>query len=303
MRPAKKSPVNTKSVKTASANPTTVSAILARIDQLYPSFGAASQRIADFIRQFPREVVHMTVSELAEQVGTSTGTVVNFCQTLGTKGFQQLKIVLAQELVTPVQMIHEDLEPSDDVATVVAKIFSANAQTLHDTETILDKHALEQAVDAIRKARRVEIYGVGSSAPIAEDAHYRMLRIGLDARVVIDPHIQVVSASLCDSSVTTLTISHSGSTLETVTATRIAKEAGARTICITNFGRSPIQEFSDIVLSTMARETQFRTEAMTSRLAQLAIVDTLIACLALADYKRSVKTIRHTLDVLSLKRY
>ncbi len=92
---------------------------------------------------------------------------------------------------------------------------------------------------------------------------------------------------------TTLTISHSGSTLETVTATRVAKEAGARTICITNFGRSPIQEFSDIVLSTMARETQFRTEAMTSRLAQLAIVDTLIACLALADYKHAVKTIRH----------
>jgi DNA-binding MurR/RpiR family transcriptional regulator len=103
--------------------------------------------------------------------------------------------------------------------------------------------------------------------------------------------------------VATLTISHSGSTHETVTATRLAKEAGARTICLTNFGRSPIQAFADIVLFTMARETKFRTEAMTSRLAQLAIIDVLIACLALSDYEKSVETIRHTFDVLSLKRY
>jgi RpiR family carbohydrate utilization transcriptional regulator len=303
MRPAKKSSVKTRAAKSTSAKPTTVSAILSRIKQLYPSFGSASRRIADFVRQSPQEVVHMTVSELAERVGTSEGSIVGFCKTLGATGFQQLKIVLAQELVTPVQMIHEDLEPGDSAATVIAKIFSSNVQTLHDTEVTLDARALEQAVEAIRGAKRIELYGVGSAASIAEDAHYRMLRIGLNARVVVDPHIQVVSASLCDPSVTTLTISHSGSTHETVTATRLAKEAGARTICITNFGRSPLHAFSDIVLSTMARETKFRTEAMTSRLAQLAIIDTLIACLALADYERSVRTIRHTFDVLSLKRY
>ncbi|WP_454743220.1 hypothetical protein [Cupriavidus necator] len=42
---------------------------------------------------------------------------------------------------------------------------------------------------------------------------------------------------------------------------------------------------------------------MTSRLAQLAIIDVLIACLSLADYERAVKTIRDTFETLSLKRY
>ncbi|HTH60649.1 MAG TPA: MurR/RpiR family transcriptional regulator [Paraburkholderia sp.] len=307
MQPAKKD-----LAKTASETPSplsspageiTVSAILARIEQLYPGYGATSRRIADFIRERPQEVVHMSVSDVADRVGAAEGTVVGFCKSLGATGFQQLKIVLAQEIVQPVQLIHEDLHPEDSAATVVAKIFSSNVQTLRDTESTLDVHALEQAVAAIRGAKRVEIYGVGSAASIADDAHYRMLRIGLDARSVTDPHIQVISASRCDPSVATLTISHSGSTHETVTATRLAKEAGARTICITNFGRSPIQAFADIVLTTMARETRFRTEAMTSRLAQLAIVDVLIACLALADYERSVDVLRQTFDVLSLKRY
>ena len=84
---------------------------------------------------------------------------------------------------------------------------------------------------------------------------------------------------------------------------RLAKEAGATTICITNFGKSPLLAYADIVLHTMARETKFRTEAMTSRIAQLALIDALIACLALATYDRAVDTIGKTFEVLSTKRF
>ena len=82
-----------------------------------------------------------------------------------------------------------------------------------------------------------------------------------------------------------------------------AKEAGARTICITNVGRSPIEAHADVVLHTAARETKFRTEAMTSRIAELAIVDALNACIALATYDRSIETMQRTFEVLSMKRF
>lgn len=303
--PAKKKLPGKAAPGKAAPNPqqATLSAIVARIDSIRDTLGVTGQRIADFIAGHPEEVVHMSVSEVAERTGASEGSVVGLCKTLGATGFQQLKIVLAQEIVQPVQMIHEDLEPKDDAAAVVRKIFQSNVQTLHDTQSTLDVAALQRAVHILKKAKRIEIYGIGSAATIAEDAHYRMLRIGLNAKAVVDSHVQVISAALTGPDVAVLTISHSGSTYETVTATRLAKEAGAHTICITNFGKSPIQAFSDVVLLTMARETHFRTEAMTSRLAQLAIIDVLIACLALTDYDRAVKTIRHTFDVLSLKRY
>ena len=245
----------------------------------------------------------MSVSEVAERTGSSEGSIVGLCKNLGATGFQQIKIALAQEIVQPVQFIHEDLEPGDRAATVIRKIFQSNVRTLHDTQAALDAAALERAVHLLRQAERIEIYGIGSSATIAEDAHYRMLRIGLNAKVVVDSHIQAISASLTTPRVAVLTISHSGSTHETVTATRLAKEAGASTICITNLGKSPIQAYADVLLYTMARETHFRTEAMTSRLAQLAIIDVLIACLALSDYDNAVQTLRETFDVLSLKRY
>lgn len=276
---------------------------LGRIRIAHSTMAKGAQRIADFILDRPEDVVGMSVTELSEATEVSEGSIINFCRGIGLSGFQQLKLSLAQEIVQPVQFIHEDLLREDDLETVSRKVFHSGMQALRDTLSVLDTGALEAAVEAVRKAKRVEIYGIGSSAPIAEDAQYRMLRIGLDVRAVTDSHIQAISASRCDPDVATLTISHSGATHETVTATRLAREAGATTIVITNFARSPIRAYADIVLTTMARETRFRTEAITSRIAQLCVVDALIAGLALADYDRATDILKKTFDVLSIKRF
>lgn len=283
-------------------NPPQLGGMLERIAAVRSNLPPAAARIADFITQNAADVVHMSVTEVAEGAGASEGSVVALCQTLGARGFQQLKIALARDLVQPVQFIHEDLTPSDDTGIVIEKIFKSNLQALSDTMNVLDVTAMSRAAQLILKAERVEVYGIGSAAPIAEDANYRLLRIGIQSKAVLDSHVQAISASLTSPRVTTLTISHSGSTHETFTATKLAKEAGASTICITNFGKSPIQSYADVVLYTVAKETGFRTEAMTSRIAQLSIVDALIACIALGNYETAVRTIAKTFDVLSAKR-
>lgn len=276
---------------------------MARIRAALPQMSRTGTQIAELVMARPRDVVGMSITELAESAGVSEGSVINFSRAIGLSGFQQLKLSLAQETVQPIQFIHEDLDKSDPPATVCRKVFHSGIQALSDTLSVLDPAAMAKAVDTIRNARRVEIYGIGSSAPVAEDAHYRMLRIGLDARVVIDSHVQAISASRCTPDVAVLTISHSGATNETISSTRLAREAGARTIVITNFGRSPIQAYAEVVLFTMARETRFRTEAMTSRIAQLCVIDALISSLALADYERSTAALQETFDVLSIKRF
>lgn len=276
---------------------------LTRIRVAYPTMAKGAQRIADFILAQPSDIVGMSVTELSDATDVSEGSVINFCRAIGLSGFQQMKLSLAQELVQPVQYIQEDLARDDDVDAVRRKIFHSGIQALRDTMSVLEPEALTAARDILRTARRIEVYGIGSSAPIAEDAHYRMLRIGLDVRVVVDSHIQAISASRCSPDVAVLTISHSGATHETVVATRLAREAGAKTVVITNYARSPIQSVADVVLFTMARETKFRTEAMASRIAQLCVVDALIAALAMADYERSTEALRQTFDVLSMKRF
>jgi DNA-binding MurR/RpiR family transcriptional regulator len=278
-------------------------AALERLRALRPQLPPAAARIADVVLNRPDAVVHMSVTEVAEQAGTSDGSVIALCRQIGARGFQHLKIELARDLTRPVQGIHEDLEPGDDAAAVMQKVFESGRQALADTLAVLDPLALARAAGLLRAARRVDIYGIGSAAPVAEDAHIRLLRIGIEARLAVDSHLQVVSAVQAGPDVAVLTISHSGSTIETVTATRLAREAGARTVVVTNLGRSPIVAHAEVVLHTAARETRYRTEAMTSRIAQLAVVDALVACIALAGGSEATERLRRTSEALALKRY
>ncbi|MBR0641255.1 MurR/RpiR family transcriptional regulator [Plastoroseomonas hellenica] len=278
-------------------------AAIERLRALRPGLPPAAARIADVVLHQQAEVVHMSVTEVAERAGASEGSVVALCRQIGARGFQHLKIELARALTRPVQAIHEDLEPEDAPVIVMRKVFAAGMQALQDTLAVLDPEALARAASLLRAARRIEVYGIGSAAPVAEDAHMRLLRIGLDVRLAVDSHVQAISAAQASPEVATLTISHSGSTVETITATRLAREAGARTVVITNLGRSPLQAHADVVLHTAARETRFRTEAMTSRIAQLAAVDALISCMALAGGADAVAALRRTSEVLALKRY
>lgn len=274
-----------------------------RLRALRPALSPVAARIAEVLLSAPEEIVHMSVTEVAERAGASEGSVIGLCRQLGLRGFQHLKIALARDLVRPVQAIQEDLDAGDDTATVVRKVFGAAAQALSDTLAVLDPRAIAQAVGLLSAAARIEVFGIGSAAPVAEDAHIRLLRIGLASRLSLDSHVMAIAAAQTGPEVAVLTISHSGSTLETVTATRLAREAGARTVVVTNVGRSPITAFAEVVLHTAARETRYRTEAQTSRIAQLAVVDALVAALALARGEAALAALRRTFDVLSLKRY
>lgn len=277
--------------------------VLTLMRHLQSTLPPTARRIAAYIDANAGEVIRMSITELADQTGASEGSIVGLCQRLGSKGFQELKINLARDLVEPVRMIQEDLHETDDFDTVKDRVFAAHSASLAETRRQLSFDGLKRAVEIIRKARRIEIYGIGSSAPVAEDLSYRLLQLGFDAKVLTDSHIQAVSAAMTDASVAVVTISHSGSTVETVMATRLAQESGARTIGITRLGKSPLERYCDVVLGTIANETRYRPEAMSSRVAQLAIVDTLVSCCALVDARRSVDRLQLSARVLSSKRF
>ncbi len=280
-----------------------VNGILFRIRELQNELPPKARQIAELVIARPEPFIHMSITEVAEACGVSEGTIVSFCRRVGVRGFQELKIMLARDLIEPVRLIQEDLHRGDDPATVTDHIFAAHAASLQETRRLLSMDALAQAATLLRQARRVEIYGIGSSAPIAQDLSYRLLQLGLAANAIVDSHVQAVSAGMTGPDVATVTVSHSGSTVETVLATGLAQAAGARTIGITRLGKSPLAAHCEVLLYTVANETRYRPEAMSSRVAQLAIIDTLVSCCALTDTERSVDRLQHAARILSEKRY
>lgn len=287
----------------AGISPQPTLGLLERLGAIRNALPSASQQVADYILSRPDLVVRQSITEVAEVAGVSDGTVVRLCKLLGVKGFQDLKVSLAHAVIEPVKFIHEDVRPGDDIAMVIQKVIRSDIQALEATLKVVDPAAMARAVEIILNAERVEFYGIGSAAPVAVDAYYRLLRIGIPCAVTTDSHMQAVNAAFAHANIAVITISHSGSTRETVDATRLAKEAGAKTVCITGYGKSPLQAYADVVLHTVATETMFRTDAMTSRIAQLSLVDALYVCVAMANMERALDNLTRTADVLALKRF
>jgi len=272
---------------------------LARLKAAADTLPPTARRIAQAIIDASEAVPTMSLADLAHRALASEGSVVQLCQQIGLSGFQELKIALARETAGPRQILHEDIVEGDDVEAAVVKIIDSDILALEETRKVLDTRAIARAVDLIVAAKRVEIYGIGTAAPIAMDAAYRLLRLGVPVSPVTDSHVQAVSAGLSGPGVVTITITHSGRTIETLTATRLAKEAGANTIVVTNYGKSPILEFAEVTLFTAARETRYRMEAMSSRIAQLAVVDVLYACVALRRWHQSLATIARAHEIVA----
>jgi RpiR family carbohydrate utilization transcriptional regulator len=290
-------------MKGVRVDPVKVPGSFVRLQGAYSGLRAAEQRVADFILKAPDELIYLTVTELAERTHTSESTVVRLCQKIGYKGYQEFKIVLARDLVEETTEIYAAIEAGDDLATVKTKVFQANAQALRDTIEVLDDGELQRAVDALANARRVEIYGVGGSAPLALDAYHKFLKLGLQSISLSDGDLMAMSSSLLGPEDVALGISHTGASRDVTDALGRAKTHGATTVCITHRPSSPITKVSDVVLVTAAQQTAFRSDASSSRIAQLTIVDTLYVGVANKHHERSLEMIGRTREATVAKRY
>jgi DNA-binding MurR/RpiR family transcriptional regulator len=290
-------------MKEARVDPVNVPGSFVRLQGAYGSLRAAEQRVADFVLAHPDELIYLTVTELAERTNTSESTVVRLCQKVGYKGYQEFKIVLARDLVEPATEIYAAIEAGDDLRTVKTKVFQANAQALRDTIEVLDDEELQRAVDALAGARRVEIYGVGGSSPLAQDAYHKFLKLGLSVVALSDGDLMAMSSSLLGSDDVALGISHTGASRDVTDALARACSHGARTICLTHRSGSPITKVADVTLVTAAQQTAFRSDASSSRIAQLTIIDTLYVGVAHKNHERSLNMIERTREATASKRY
>src|SRR5262245_24784504 len=280
--------------------------ILVTIRALLPDLAPVEQRVAQPVVKDPFGTAMQSISELARSCDTSGTTVVRFCRALGLRGYPELRIALAASAANAranaVAEPSHDILPGDEPATIARKIGHADARAVTDTVSNLDIGTLVDVVEVLADARRIDIYGVGASGYVALDLQQKLQRIGKPAFAWPDPHMAITSAALLGPADAAVALSHTGTTVDTIDALREAASDGAATVAITNFPRSPITMPARFVLATAARETAFRAGAMTSRIAQLTVVDCLFVVLAQHDLPTSREALERTFEAAQAKR-
>lgn len=276
---------------------------LSLISDALPKLKGSAQQVAQFVLDAPQETINLTITELASRAGVSEASISRFVRSLGYEGFHALKIRLAEDIVSPMLIAHEDMLPEDAPATAVQKAMTAGLRSLEDTVRILEMPVLEAAIKALCNARQIELFASGNSIPIAMDFNFRLTKIGLRSRFSVDPTVQEMYASLTSPEDVAVGISHTGSSKDTVYALELAKQRGARTLCITNHSDSPLTRYSEFCLFTATRVSHFREERMASNLATLALTEALYVGICVERSDASAQAVSQTLRATGHRKY
>ena len=257
--------------------------VLKLLEAKLTSMTEADRQIAQFILDDPEKMLGLSSSALAKQIGRSQSSVVKFSQKQGYQGYQQLKLAVnrakAQEWHTPPGVIHGSIDASDSYMTILQKMIGSKLLSMRETMAANPEAIIDATLDALVKARRVQLAGVGASSLVARDFSYKLLKIGRTVLLDNDSHIQISSASTLNHQDLLIALSYTGSSLEILRVAELARERGATIVSITGLQPNPLVALADIRLYTVADEERVRSSAITSRDAQLMLIDMLFILL------------------------
>lgn len=272
------------------------SALKFKIRSLIPELSRSEAAVAEYILNHSDNVIDLSVSALADLCGVSEPTVIRACRTIGFSGYQALKIALIKSAENVIEFNGEEVTAEDDMRRSVQKVFGAANDAINLTRDSLDIAAMEKAAELLLNAKRILIFGVGGSAAVAADVQHKFLRLGFNAQALSDLNMQAISAAYAGEGDVVFAISHSGSSKVVVDNASLAAKNGAKVISLSSIGKSPLTEVADVSLFTAANETRYRIVAISSRIAELTIIDALYSYMAFRTGKSENLTIEKAIE-------
>ncbi len=267
---------------------------LSLVNDALPRLTGSAKKIARYILAKPRESINLTITELGKEVGTSEASIVRFAQFLGFSGFQAFRIALAEDLVSPLQLVHEQIDDDDGIAAIAQKVFTAGMRSLEDTAQLIDADTVARVVAAMSDAKQIYIFASGNSIPLAMDFRFRLTKIGMLCRFTVESTLQEMSAALATKDDVAVGISQTGSSKDTNHCIELARNAGAMTISLTSHSQSPLARLSDICLVTASRQGAFRENEMASSLATMTLIEAIYVGICVYRRDASIEAARRT---------
>jgi len=239
-----------------------------------PSMRKSEAKVANLVLQNPLAMVEKRIVDIAEDADVSEPTVVRFCRAVGCKGFQDFKLSLAQQLAASPSFGQIAVKDSDSTKELSQKVFDSTVDSLLKVRDNLNLKNIDRAIRKLNEAKRVEFYGFGASAAVAADAQHKFFRLRINSVCYSDPHLQNMSASSLGKDDVVIAISQSGKTQALIDSIKLVQKQGGIVIGIAP-SFSPVANQSDIPLEIDAEEEFQIFTPLSSRIAQLTIIDTL----------------------------
>ncbi|WP_285767347.1 MurR/RpiR family transcriptional regulator [Peribacillus sp. SI8-4] len=259
-------------------------------------FTKTEEELANYILQHPEEMSQLTISQIAKKLHISPATITRFCQKLSFSGFNQFKHELKRFVDlrnTPKHM--KDLKQVD----YFAKLYQDHMNIIDHTFHITSYEDIQKAVSFLTKAKKIHVYGIGSSGIAAHEFKSKFFRIGLFVEAITDPHQAMMDAALSNPESVVIGISISGATKEVIRAVKIAKKQGSHILVFTGDKHSELSQLSDLTLLVTSKNSMHMGQNISPLLPLLLLFDLLYTELVSKDYKNRISIREKTLQVLT----
>jgi len=257
----------------------------------------SARKLIDYILIDPTAVVSMSIATLAGKVGVSEPTVNRFCTGLGLRGYPDFKLTLAGDIARSRPSVTRDVKADDSTSHIVAKIFESTQASLSATQNEIDIATIERAAEVMQSARSIVLCGLGASSSVALDAQHKLLRYNIPVIAHTDMINQRITAASLSTQDCLICISYTGKTIAMVEVAKLGKQAGATVIGITA-PASALAKQCDLVLGVSSDENTELYTPMTSRIAQLVLIDVLATRMAINQgdkFSHSLQRVKQSL--------
>ena len=254
--------------------------ILSILQARVPTFSKGQRLIAKYIMEFYDKAAFMTANRLGKTVGVSESTVVRFAVELGYEGYPQMQKAM-QEMVlnrlTSVQRIEVANDRIGD-QDVVSLVLQSDIDKLRQTGETVDRHAFQNAVEAILQAKQIYILGVRSAAPLANFLGYYLNYMFSNVHIITTSGIsemfeRIVGVTQED---VVFAISFPRYSTSTLSGAQYCRSTGATVIGLTDTELSPLGQNADHVLVAKSDMVSL----VDSLVAPLSVINALVVAIA-----------------------
>ncbi len=272
-----------------------------KVKSIFDQLSNAERSAAQYFLNNANSIFDKPIAVLAKESQTTQAAWVRFCKSLGFKGLKELKKSFFVQIQMPASenthenyTVYSDINGYKSVEEISTNVMQSGICAITDTVKLIDSATMEKAAKAIMKAHSVKLFGVSASALVAEDFYYKLLRIGKNACFSKDSHVQLTYAANISPADAAVIISHSGATAEIIEILDTVKKRGAVGIAVTRFSKKNYLNNADIILYSSAPEIYRRSGAMSSRIAQLTVIDVLFSTIAHQNYRAIEKNLEQS---------
>lgn len=259
------------------------------------------KEISIYILNNMKEILSLTSSEMADNIGVSQSSIIKFIKKLGFNKFGEFKIQVTKELENAKQnkdKIHNEIYLDDSLEDLSAKVFNETVKAMEDTLKTIDHKYFENVIDVIRQSHKILLIGSGMSSIVAKDLEIKLIKIRIDALHYESSHMQLMKLATMDEQDLVIAISHRGETEDVIDVIKKAKKKGIKVLSITSIEKNTVADLSDFNLKVISEENNFRSSAISSRMAQLILNDIIFLRLTQTDYEKRKKYIKESRDLI-----